>query len=149
MDFQVESVCDILNEVTPLLIEHWEQIALEKDTIPLAPVWDGYRDLEAADALRIITAREDGELVGYAIYIIGPSLHYADQRFADADVFWLAPEHRKGMAGMRLFRHAEKVLKEAGVTRVFNKVKLHFDVGKVFERMGYKAVERVYAKGLV
>lgn len=32
---------------------------------------------------------------------------------------------------------------------MFNKVKLHFDVGRVFERMGYQPIERVYAKGLV
>ena len=88
-------------------------------------------------------------MVGYAAYVISPSLHYSDQIIADADVFWLDPDYRKGMAGMRLFKQAEKVLKSYGVTVVLNKVKIHFDVGKVFERMGYKPIERVYSKSLV
>ena len=47
-----------------------------------------------------------------------------------------------------MFKHAETALRGKGVTKVINKVKLHFDVGKIFERMGYLPIERVYAKGL-
>tara|TARA_R110000737_G_scaffold109725_1_gene142700 strand:+ start:51 stop:500 length:450 start_codon:yes stop_codon:yes gene_type:complete len=149
MEFLEETLCQCLDEAGPLLIDHWENIALNKDTIALDPLWDTYRKLEETGNLKIITARQEKKLVGYAAYVISPSLHYSDQIIADADVFWLDPDYRKGMAGMRLFKHAEKVLKSYGVTRVLNKVKIHFDVGKVFERMGYDPIERVYSKSLV
>jgi GNAT superfamily N-acetyltransferase len=149
MEFSEETLCQCLDEAGPLLIDHWENIALNKDTIALDPLWDTYRKLEETGNLKIITARQEKKLVGYAAYVISPSLHYSDQIIADADVFWLDPDYRKGMAGMRLFKHAEKVLKSYGVTRVLNKVKIHFDVGKVFERMGYDPIERVYSKSLV
>jgi GNAT superfamily N-acetyltransferase len=149
MEFSEETLCQCLDEAGPLLIDHWENIALNKDTIALDPLWDTYRKLEETGNLKIITARQEKKLVGYAAYVISPSLHYSDQIIADADVFWLDPDYRKGMAGMRLFKHAEKVLKSYGVTRVMNKVKIHFDVGKVFERMGYDPIERVYSKSLV
>ena len=149
MEFSEETLCQFLDEAGPLLIDHWENIALNKDTIALDPLWDTYRKLEETGSLKIITARQEKKLVGYAAYVISPSLHYSDQIIADADVFWLDPDYRKGMAGMRLFKHAEKVLKSYGVTRVLNKVKIHFDVGKVFERMGYDPIERVYSKSLV
>ncbi len=149
MEFSEETLCQFLDEAGPLFIDHWENIALNKDTIALDPLWDTYRKLEETGNLKIITARQEKKLVGYAAYVISPSLHYSDQIIADADVFWLDPDYRKGMAGMRLFKHAEKVLKSYGVTRVLNKVKIHFDVGKVFERMGYDPIERVYSKSLV
>ena len=149
MEFSEEPLCQCLDEAKPLLVDHWENIALNKDTIALDPLWDTYRKLEETGNLKIITARQEKKLVGYAAYVISPSLHYSDQIIADADVFWLDPDYRKGMAGMRLFKHAEKVLKSYGVTRVLNKVKIHFDVGKVFERMGYDPIERVYSKSLV
>jgi len=149
MDFAEETLCQCVDEAGPLLIDHWENIALNKDTIALDPLWDTYRKLEETGNFKIITARQEKKLVGYAAYVISPSLHYSDQIIADADVFWLDPDYRKGMAGMRLFKHAEKVLKSYGVTRVLNKVKIHFDVGKVFERMGYDPIERVYSKSLV
>ena len=149
MEFLEETLCQCLDEAGPLLVDHWENIALNKDTIALDPLWDTYRKLEETGNLKIITARQEKKLVGYAAYVISPSLHYSDQIIADADVFWLDPDYRKGMAGMRLFKHAEKVLKSYGVTRVLNKVKIHFDVGKVFERMGYDPIERVYSKSLV
>ena len=149
MEFSEETLCQCLDEAGPLLINHWENIALNKDTIALDPLWDTYRQLEETGNFKIITARQEKKLVGYAAYVISPSLHYSDQIIADADVFWLDPDYRKGMAGMRLFKHAEKVLKSYGVTRVLNKVKIHFDVGKVFERMGYDPIERVYSKSLV
>jgi GNAT superfamily N-acetyltransferase len=149
MEFSEEKLCQCLDEAMPLIVDHWENIALNKDTIALSPLWDTYTELEKIGVLKIITARQEKKLVGYAVYVISPSLHYSDQIVADADVFWLDPEHRKGMAGIRLFKHAEKVLKSYGVTRILNKVKIHFDVGMVFERMGYEPIERVYSKSLV
>jgi GNAT superfamily N-acetyltransferase len=149
MEFSEETLSQCLDEARPLLVDHWENIALNKDTIPLNPLWNIYEKLEETGNLKIITARQDEKLVGYAAYVISPSLHYSSQIIADADVFWLDPNYRKGMAGMRLFKHAEKVLKSYGVTRILNKVKIHFDVGKVFERMGYDPIERVYSKSLV
>jgi GNAT superfamily N-acetyltransferase len=149
MEFSEETLSQCLDEARPLLVDHWENIALNKDTIPLNPLWNIYEKLEETGNLKIITARQDEKLVGYAAYVISPSLHYSSEIIADADVFWLDPNHRKGMAGMRLFKHAEKVLKSYGVTRILNKVKIHFDVGKVFERMGYNPIERVYSKSLV
>jgi GNAT superfamily N-acetyltransferase len=149
MEFSEETLSQCLDEARPLLVDHWENIALNKDTISLNPLWNIYEKLEETGNLKIITARQDEKLVGYAAYVISPSLHYSSEIIADADVFWLDPNHRKGMAGMRLFKHAEKVLKSYGVTRILNKVKIHFDVGKVFERMGYDPIERVYSKSLV
>lgn len=90
MQFATESLYDVMDEVAPLICRHWEHIALDKDTIPLKPDWDVYKNLQDLGKLNITTAREAGELVGYAVYIVAQSLHYSDEVFADADIFWLS-----------------------------------------------------------
>jgi GNAT superfamily N-acetyltransferase len=146
--FQREALRDVRAEVEPLLVRHWHEIALNKDTVPLDPNWDMYFRAEDAGHVCAITARCDGELVGYVNYIIVPNLHYRSLLVADGDIFWLAPEHRKGLIGMKMLRHAEVVLLRLGVNKIVNKVKLHFDIGVLFERMGYTPIERIYAKKL-
>tara|TARA_R100000781_G_C4077516_1_gene126599 strand:- start:48 stop:497 length:450 start_codon:yes stop_codon:yes gene_type:complete len=149
MQFATESLYDVMGECAPLLCEHWEHIALDKDTVKLNPDWDAYRFMQDHDNLHITTARQGKELVGYVVYIISRSLHFADETFADGHLFWLSPQHRRGIAGLKMFKHAEAALRDKGVTKVITKVTLHFDVGKIFERLGYQPIERVYAKGLV
>jgi hypothetical protein len=146
LTFQRERLADVRKEVEPLLVRHWDEIALNKDTVPLDPDWDMYLRIEEAGFVCAITARRDGVLVGYVNYIISRNLHYRSLLVAEGDIFWLAPECRKGTAGIRMLRCAEGVLKEGGVNKIVNKVKLHFDIGVLFERMGYKPIERIYAK---
>jgi len=144
--FQVEKIKDIKAEALPLLQAHWEEIALNKDSVPLDPDWDGYVNVEAAGLLHIITARDDSKLIGYAAYFITPNLHYRSLREANSDIFYLSPEHRKGLTGLKLMKAAEVELKAIGVNKIINKVKKHFDLGPLFERIGYKAFETHYAK---
>ena len=149
MTYQTERLDDWRVEAEPLLARHWREIALDQDVVPLDPDWPAYAQIEAAGMLHITTARLEGALVGYVVYFLAPNLHYRSLKVAEADVFWLAPECRKGTAGIRLLKAAERNLKPLGVNKIVNKVKLHFDAGPVFERLGYTAIERVYAKTMV
>lgn len=146
MDYQEERLEDVREEIIPLLALHWEDVALNKEDIILDPNWPVYDFMDAHNALHITTARQQGVLVGYAVYLISSWLHYKDRLLADGDIFWLAPEYRKGMTGVRLLKTAEKYLVARGVEYIVNKVKLHKDVGRVFEHLGYMPIERVYAK---
>ncbi len=96
--FQIEKLGDVREEAEPLLRRHWEEIAVERDTVPLDPDWDTYARVDAA--------------------------------------------------GMRLLRVAEEHLRARGVNRIVSKVKLHFDTGPLFERLGYRAIERIYIKSV-
>ncbi len=147
LTFRVETLAAVRDEAAPLLRRHWEEIALNRDTVPLDPDWQAYDRVEAAGLLHITTARNDaGGLVGYAVYFVVPNLHYRSLRVAETDIFWLVPEHRRGLAGLRLLRAAEAHLAALGVNKIVSKVKLHHDTGPLFERLGYTAIERVYAK---
>jgi GNAT superfamily N-acetyltransferase len=149
MQYAQENFPAFIDECGSLIEDHWRQVALDQDTIPLDPDWEKYLAMDEMCIVHLTTARYHGELVGYAVYLLSNALHYKTLEVAEADMFWLAPEHRKGWAGVHLIKCAEASLKDLGVHKVFNKVKLHADVGKVFEYLGHTAVERVYAKGLV
>lgn len=148
LNYQQEFLATCRAEAEPLLFAHWQEIALNKNIIPLAPDWDAYEALEAAGVLRIFTARESGRLVGYFACFVRRHLHYRETLFAVNDVLFLTREHRKGWAGPRLIRFAEKCLKADGVTVLAINTKRHRPFDLLLKRMNYTTAETVYQKVL-
>lgn len=149
MDFQVESVASVKEEVQGLLERHWEEIALNKDVIKLNPDWDQYIKLEKAHGLKAFTARDNGKLVGYFVVTIARSMHYKDHLFATNDVIYLHPEYRKGLTGAKLIKHAESYLRDLGVSVILVNTKLHKPFSRLLEFLKFKPVETVYSKRLI
>lgn len=144
--YAIEPFLEAQPEVARLCVRHWEEIALNKGAIALDPDWERYALLDGAGAIVLATARARREMVGYHLFLVSPHLHYRRSLTALSDVVYLAPEHRLGMAGIRLMRCAEAELRRRGVQRVVQNVKLHTDWGRVLERMGYAPIERIYSK---
>lgn len=144
--YQVERWRDLKSEMLPLLVRHWREIALNHAEVPLDIDHERYDALDASEALHILTARRGGLLIGYHVAIVSPHLHYRSTLHGITDVYWIAPECRHGVTAMRLFQAVERELKKLGVRKLFTATKLHLDQGPLFERLGYRPVERLYAK---
>ena len=144
--FSVERYAQMIEEVKPLLIAHWEEIAMFKDKIKLAPAFDKYKELDEKGGLHIITARLDGKLIGYHVAFVTPHPHYMNDLMSLTDIFFILPEHRKGLLGFRLFRFIEQEMKKLGVTKMMAGTKLNRDLGVLFERLGWEPTDRLYAK---
>lgn len=56
---QVESFADRLHELKPLLPLHWEELALDKDKVPLDPQYDTYIAREDHGEVLFVTLRDD------------------------------------------------------------------------------------------
>jgi GNAT superfamily N-acetyltransferase len=145
MEFAHESFTNVKNEIKPLIEQHYQEIALHKDSIRLNPDWKGYARLADQGALRVYTAREDGELVGYFVIIVNRSLHYMDHLFANNDIIFIKKGHRKGTAGIKLIKYAVEELKAEGVTLININSKIHQSFGPVLERMDFAHIENVYS----
>jgi GNAT superfamily N-acetyltransferase len=65
---------------------------------------------------------------------------------AHNDIFYIKPEYRQGLTGVKLFKATEEIMKKYGVQRIIMNVKRSNDIGAIFERLGYKETERVYTK---
>lgn len=145
-NFQQEFLTSVVEDAKELLERHWEEIAVNKDKIKLNPHWEAYVDLEDSGQLRIFTARENGQLIGYFVVIVGVNLHYKDHVFAVNDILYLHPSWRKGLTGVKLIKFAEKCLKLEGVSVLNINTKTHRPFDSLMSYMKYDLVERVYQK---
>jgi GNAT superfamily N-acetyltransferase len=146
--YQQEFLSQVQSDIEPLINLHWREIALNQDNIKLNPDWEAYANLESEGKLQIFTAREGDLLVGYFVVTLGYNIHYKDHLCASNDVIYMHKDYRKGFAGIRLIKFAEKVLREDGVSTLTINTKIHQPFDKVLERLKFKPIERVYSKYL-
>lgn len=150
LTFQEEKLATCLEEAEPLLKRHWEAVAINKDLVPLEPSYRRYVDAEQMQRFCVCTARDNGELLGYAAFFVDYSIHYATTKSADCDVIWLEPDARRGRAALRLIEFSENALRRRGVFDVRIRVKIaHPALGRLLERaMNYTPIETVFVKVL-
>ena len=142
--YQLERAVDVIEEIEPLLQMHWREIAHYQD-IPLAPDWEWYR---TSPIVRVFTARDEGRLVGYAVFLVVRNKHYMTSLQGMQDIMFLLPEYRGRTVGPRLIDFCEEQLKAEGVQAVYHHVKRAHDFGPLLERKGYESVDTIYAKRL-
>lgn len=148
LKYQQEFLSQVKDECKYLIQLHWDEIALHKDVIRLNPDWEAYQNLEDNHKLRVFTARDEGKLVGYFVVLVGTNLHYKDHLFANNDIIYLHGDYRKGFAGVRLIKFAEKCLKDDGVSVLTINTKVHQPFDKLLDRLEFNEIERVYSKYL-
>lgn len=146
--FHVESFKQSLPEFQDLLPEHWKELALNQDRVPLNPQWQVYFDREDRGELLFVAAREAGVIVGYFIGFIAPGLHYATCLTCTMDIFYLRKDKRTGITGIKMFKFVEAELRRRGVDRWFVGSKTHADASALFERLKFDRVEIYYSKWL-
>jgi GNAT superfamily N-acetyltransferase len=146
LKFYIETLSDCKDDASELLQLHWEQIALNKDKIKLNPDWETYQSLEDQGKVKIFTAREGSTLVGYFVVFLQRNLHYKDHVFAVNDIIFLHPDYRKGLAGMKIIKFAEKHLKDWGVSVLVMNTKTHAPFGPLLSRVGFNHSEELYTK---
>jgi hypothetical protein len=140
-----EDPATFIEELKGILPEHYEELCVTKD-FPLLPDYEAYGRLCSSGMLKCITCRIDGALVGYAIFIVQPHLHYMSCKTAFEDIYFLKKEFRQGRNGVRLFQYAERVLKNEGVHRIIMHTKMHMDNSRLFEYLGYKFTDKLFTK---
>lgn len=137
-----------VDELKGILDTHYEELALNKDRVPLRPQWHVYRQREESGQLVYVTLRSAGELIGYIIMFVAPGLHYDTCLTAHMDILFVRPDRRDAAAkGVLLMLDVlEAELKRRGVQRWFMGTKLHKDIGAIFKRRKFEAVEMTYSK---
>lgn len=143
-----ENFEQMLPELKSLLPGHYEELALDKEHVPLDPQYEVYIERERRGELLFMVLREKGEMVGYFIGFVAPGLHYRTCLTCTMDIFYVHPEKRGIGAGKLLFVEVEKELRRRGVQRWFMGSKMHKDASYLFEKIGATQVETYYSKWL-
>lgn len=144
----MESLSVILPNVKELLLEHYEELTLNKAKIKLKPVWVRYETMENFNQFYAITVRDDNVIVGYSGFIVQPHLHYEDVIVAQNDVLFLKKEYRLGTTGIRLLKYSEQCMKDLGVNKITWHVKYSNDFRSILYRMGYLDEDVILGKML-
>lgn len=150
MKIQREKFIPALAEIQALLPLHYEELALNKDKVPLSPMYEIYQEHEDRGNLLFVTVRDETQkrkIVGYFIGIIAPGLHYRTCITCTMDIFFIHPEYRgAALLGLKLFRKVEAICRDLGVDRMYVGSKVKADASILFERLGYGRIEVYYSK---
>ena|ERR1700761_8333982 len=151
-EFGWERLHQIAHELPPLILEHWKELALNQDTIPVDIDWDRYYKLDIDGILHILTARvPSGQLVGYAFMMLGPHMRYKSTLWAHVDVCWIDPLYRQGWLGIRFFKTLIRDATTMGAKNLTMATKHHFmgnRVTKLLQRLGFAPIETIHSMRL-
>jgi len=144
--YQREQVGDVIEDIKPLLVMHWAELAHYGD-IKLEPKWEFYR---TNPIVRVYTARDGGALAGYGVFFIHPAIHYASSIQAVQDIFFVDPLYRGTRVGYRLLKFCEEQARAEGAQAIYHHVKTaHASVfAPLLGHLNYEPVDLIYAKRL-
>jgi len=144
--YQVESFEQCIPEFQRFVPLHWAELGLTREEVPVDMDWQRYVQMERDNKLHTVTVRHDGKLVGYHVTFVGGHFHYKSTLHGMVDLYFVEQEHRRGWAGIKLLKFAEKTLKDRGVVKIITGTKCHKDNSVLHERLGYTHSDETYMK---
>jgi hypothetical protein len=149
--FAVESFTHVWKEAQPLTRPHWEEIAKNKGLLRLNPDLEKYALLDRSGNLLLVTARFDGRLVGYFLWIVMGHPHYRHVLVAEEDLHFLSPEYRSGGAhgegrqyGFKLLEAARDAAIAAGAQLLTMREKVGHEHSSIMSGLGFSPADIVY-----
>jgi len=144
---QLESFEHQLAELKVLLPDHYKELAMDQDKVPLSPSYETYIDHERMGQLIFMTLRKDGVMMGYFIGFVSPGLHYNTCLSCKMDIFYIHKDIRgSSLPGLQLLRAVEVELKRRGVQRWYVGTKIKANIAPLFKRLGFEPIEIYHSK---
>jgi hypothetical protein len=145
IEFKKEEGRPFFEEAQELFKQHYEEIAERTDVIKFDPNIERYGQLYDLGVIEVHTARDDGKLVGYSVWMIFPHMHYKSSMTASSDILYIHPDYRKGLMGFGFLRWTIEEIKKRNPQRILLHVKPFIDYGPILERLGAKYFEKTYS----
>jgi GNAT superfamily N-acetyltransferase len=140
------SVQQMLDSATELFKEHYEEVALNKQVMVLAPFVEKYLALEASGEIFVLALYKDDEVIGYSVNFLYFHLHYASLKMCSNDLLFVKKEHRNGRAGYMLIKETEEFAKELDAQLMFWHAKPNTALETLMPRLGYKYQDIIFSK---
>lgn len=146
--FAVEPFDTAYRDAGQLLGLHWIEVAKNKQLLTVNPDEDLYRRGDERKVVLTVTARHQGQLVGYYVWFLFAHPHYRHVKVAETDLFFLAPEHRTGLNGYRFIKAACRFAQEAGARLLTVRFKVDKDHPELMKRLGFAPTDITYTKAV-
>ncbi len=149
VDLRIE-VLDRSNipEMDHLFQSYYIPTNAHKDLPPYDFDWSIYTGAQAAGKLLVVTAREDGALLGFAMYFVMEHPHHKGFLVAECDGIQVDMHHRGKGIGSLLLSYCEDCLRGLEVKRMSNRFRHVYDTTPLFEKHGFKPAETTFIKDL-
>lgn len=135
-----------------LAIQHYTEA--EEAPVPLALDFAQAMALEKSGVFKIAAVRRDGDLIGYADFLITTPLHYRRSKTAFCQGIFVDPEER-GQAGVKLLHFINTEMDGLDCVRTFIASKFHVPLGsakksatlgRLLGHVGYDPSEILYSR---
>lgn len=151
VDFAVESYATARADAEALACAHWQETEAsmygEQSGVPITD--EAFSGMESAGVLHVVTAREGGELAGYAVFVLAPNINMPGKVQASNLALYLAPGVRRDpFLAVKLLRWAEDSLRERGASCVAYVSPVSRPCDALFRRLGAKMTETTWHKEL-
>lgn len=150
LTFQIERFEQVVSELAAIFPQHWQELALFRHQMALAPQYREYARREQAGSLFLTTARWNARIVGYYVAQCQPGFHYEHTLTATQDMVYVVPEARNRGLALPLFRLVEAELRRRGVKLWYSGYKAHNPLGmpRLLGLLGFVPADNYMAKWL-
>jgi len=143
----IELMANICAEGQELFVAHAREGGMVDGMIDgrrIDPDFDLFLTLESRGAAFAVGARSDGELVGYLVFVIAPSLECKGDMIAEQSAFFVREDHRG--AGSEMHRIGREELKRRRVNHLVIRasVRGRERLALLAERLGAKYMGKYY-----
>lgn len=145
--FHVESMSEFLKEGAQLILDHGAELK-HCIKVPIELDVGLYFNLWAAGKLLILTARENGVMVGYLILQIASHIRAKSTLIAQEEALYLVPSARKGWTAVKLLRLGFEVAKIRGAKFFYASSQQGAEVGALLKYVGMEPSAVVYSMEL-
>jgi GNAT superfamily N-acetyltransferase len=137
MDFDFVPLHQVVAEIAPNVTRHYYEMTEGDDYGPPDIDWGAYAHASHLGLCRVVTARDNGKLVGYAVFSLGRNPRYKNRIEASGDGIFLEKEYR-GQCSAQLIKRADQYLQNLGIQET-NYTLSDDRIGRLLGRIGYQS----------
>lgn len=146
--YDIEPLSGCWPEIEAIGRAHWQEtMEYYRGKQPYAPSFERYNQYDKLGWLITFTARDNGEMVGYSLMYLVPSMH-TQTMIATEDTIFLLPEYRKGRNGLRFHQFIEEELVNRGAREIVVTAKPESAACRILEFIGFRVINHQYSKHL-
>jgi len=134
---------ELMEEIIPFALDQADDTDISLD---VHIGWSRYMKAQELEILQLYTARLNGELIGYASFMVQPHMHYMDTSVGACDILYVTRQARNLGCGTEIIKFVEDDMKAMKVGFVTISVKENLDFSPLLLENKYDLHERVYIK---
>src|SRR5262249_51367405 len=137
-----EKLAAAIDEIKQTLPAMWAEMAEGFGDAQPEPNWSIYFAAESRGRAFLLTAREDGDLVGYFGMLVYPNLSLQNELAASSPPYYVVPRRARGLILRSLIRHAITLCQRAGVKKATVKTHPWASAEPVLVHLGAREVSK-------